>query len=100
MSVTGMPRKLICVLGLALPVSGAGETSRLVPARVAACSSVLGRHAGEAPLGGTTVRAPEGLPVARTIATAIHAIAAISRTMYPFLLIVCMRSGWPSAQAA
>src|SRR3989440_3454692 len=85
MSVTGVPRKLICVLGLAVTVPGAGETSTPEPASSALWSSVAGRQEGEGPLGGTG-RAPD-LPVPSTIATVTHATAATSRTMYPFRLM-------------
>ena len=73
MSPTGVPRKLICVPGLAVLLSGAGETSTVVPSSAALWPSVAGRHAGEAPLGATAVCAPERLPVLRTTATTTHA---------------------------
>src|ERR1700746_3619660 len=81
MLVTGVPRKLICVASLALSLDGAGETVTFVPGSRELPFSCAGRHAGDAPLGGTTVCAPEMLPVANRIATAIHADAATPNTM-------------------
>src|SRR5690348_12802766 len=96
MSVTGTPAKLIWVAGFAVSVSGAGETCTVVPASVALGSRVAGRHAGEAPLGGTTVCAPERLPVPSTIATTTHARAATSRTMYRLRLMCAADLGRPA----
>ena len=81
MSPTDVPLKLICVRGLAVSVSGAGDTSTLAPASLATWFSVAGRHAGEAPLGGTIVCAPEKLPVPSTMATTSQLEAATSRAM-------------------
>jgi len=69
------------VRGLAVSVSRAGDTSTFVPASLAMWFSVAGKQAGDAPLGGMIVCAPERLPVPRTMATASQLEAATSRTM-------------------
>src|SRR5450631_19070 len=89
MFLTLMPRKLIWVCGLAVSLSGVGETSTVVPASAALRSSDCERQAGEGPLGGIVELAlEEPPPVPSLTATAIHATSATSRTMYPYLLIV------------
>ena len=83
--MTGTPRKLICVYGFAVSVSGAGETSTFVPGKVAECSSVAGRHEGEAPLDAVVVPEPDRSRVGEpsTMAAAAQASAATSRMMSP-----------------
>src|ERR1019366_797476 len=80
------PRKLIWVSGLAVSVSGAGETSMAVPGRLALGGSVAGRQAGEIRLACRVVPEPKTprLGEPSTIAATAHASTTTSRTMYRF----------------
>src|SRR5580693_4300285 len=84
-----VPRKLICVRGLAVSVPGSGETSTSVPGRLALCASVEGRHDGEIVLAVRPPKMPRlGEPLA--IAATIHPRTATRRTMYPFRLMCAL----------
>ncbi len=83
MSAALVPRKLICVFGLAVSLSGSGETSTSVPGRSALWSSVAGRQAGEICFAVCVAppadRPRPGEPV--TIAATAHARTTTGRTM-------------------
>src|SRR5271167_2848198 len=87
MLATFVPRKLLWVSGLAVSVSGSGETSTEVPGSVASCSSVAGRHEGEGLLRAEGSRELDRTPVASTTATPMHAATALSTTMRPILVM-------------
>src|SRR5271166_2413643 len=97
MFAAGVPRKLICVCGLAVSVPGSGETSTSVPARLALCASVEGRQVGEIVLAVRSALAPNiprlGEPLA--IAATIHPRTATRRTMYPFRLMCALPKAFP-----
>src|ERR1700751_968251 len=84
MFVTAVPRKLICVDGLALSLSGAGETVTDVPASSESRPTWLGMQLGEMPLGDI---APEMLPVANRIATVTGATGAIASATFRRVLM-------------
>src|ERR1700677_1216500 len=85
-----VPRKLICVSGLAVSVSGSGETSTFVSGSAALCAIDAGRHVGERALSVAVVCVREDPQPLRSAATVTPAMAAISREMYPLLLMASM----------
>ncbi len=82
-SLAGTPRKLIWVCGLAVPVSGAGETATPTPGRRALWLSVAGRQAGAAPAVEVLENAPGGKQNARQRQPADERIAVMARPVCP-----------------
>ncbi len=97
MFAAGVPRKLICVCGLAVPVPGSGETSTAVPARLALCASVDGRQEGELALAVSFLLWPKMPRLAEPLAIAAttHPRTATRRTMYPFRLMSALPKAFP-----
>jgi hypothetical protein len=80
MAPAGAPRKLICVCGFAVALSGAGEAKMWVPGSCAERSGELSAHGGEA----ATAVEPE--PMSRLAESVARAAIAQPSTATPRMM--------------